>query len=76
MNTDIFTVEEENLMGIYDLSSRDALISGIRGAMPRFDEPEMCELAQSTLRKLDAMSDTEFADLILCPVYDETETEV
>jgi len=71
-----FTVEEENLMYIFDIRSRQALICSIREAMPDFEEPELCEIAENVLRKLNNMSDLEFAALDLSPDYDNDETEV
>ena len=80
MNTDIFTVEEENLICVFDASNRAALIDGICGALPNFDadEPEMREIAESALIKLDAMTDAEFSALTFNPAYDggDDETEV
>ena len=78
MNTELFTIEEENLICIFDTSGRDALISSIRDAMPHFDEPGMDEIAESVLKKLDAMTGAEFSALTFNPVYDndDDETEV
>ena len=78
MNHTIFTVEEENLICAFDTTSRNALITGIRGALPDFDgdEPEMREIADSALRKLDAMTDAEFSAFIFSPAYYDDESEV
>ena len=65
-----FTVEEENLICIYDISSRTALISSIKEAIPHYDdEPEMQEIATSAIRKLEAMTDADFSTIILHPAY-------
>ena len=79
----IFTVEEENLLCIYDTASKKVLMEDIRAAMPEFEEGEheapaaMREIAKRTLRKLDAMSDKDFTEYIFSPAYynedDETE---
>ena len=76
MNHTIFTVEEENLVCAFDTSSRNALMKGIRDAMPDFEENEMREIAESALRKLEAMTGAEFTALILSPVYNDDESEV
>ena len=76
MNHTIFTVEEENLICAFDTTGRAAVITGIRGAMPDFDEDEMREIAESALRKLDAMTDAEFSALIFSPAYYDDESEV
>ena len=72
-----FTVEQENLAAIFDVSSRDACIAGIRGAMPDFDEPELCEIARNTLAILERMTDAEVSELTFNPAYfnDDDETE-
>jgi len=72
-----FTVEETNLMCIFDTSSRSRLISELTAAMPEFQDPELAEIAVNVLKKLNNMSDLEFAALELYPEYgDYEETEV
>jgi len=77
MNIEIFTVEEENLICIFDVSSRAALITDIRYALPYFDEPELRETAENVLNVLDNMTDAEFSELTFSPAYyNDDETEV
>ena len=76
MNYTLFTVEEENLICVFDMSSRNTLMSGISEAIPEFDEPEMQEIAVSALRKLEAMTEAEFSAYIFSPAYHSEETEV
>ena len=80
MNIFMFTVEEESLLHIFDTSSRTALVSEIRAALPDFDEPELLEIAENALRKLESMTDVEFAAIRLSPEFDlegsEEDTEV
>ena len=65
-----FTVEEENLICIYDSSSRTALISSINEAIPHYDdEPEIQEIATSAVRKLEAMTDADFSAITFHPAY-------
>ena len=66
---DRFTVEETNLMCIFDTSSRDALINGLNTYIPDFEEPELIEIAENVLRKLTTMSRAEFSALELYPEY-------
>ena len=54
-----FTVEEENLICLYNKSDRRRTAAAVRAAMPDMDE-EMRALALQTLDKLDAMSDADF----------------
>jgi hypothetical protein len=69
-----FTIEEVNLMCVFDTSSRERLISELTAAV--FDEPDMAEIAANILKKLNQMSDLEFAALELYPEYgDYEETE-
>jgi hypothetical protein len=75
VNREIFTVEEENLICVYDFSGRTALITELRAAMPRFDEPEMRETAENTLKKLDRMTDAAFSALTFCPAYSDDDDE-
>lgn len=68
-----FTFEEINLMYIYNTGSRAGLIESLnemRGELSA-EETELMELTDSTLRKLQAMTDDEFAELELYPDFDE-----
>ena len=68
-----FTFEELNLMCIYNTGSRAGLIESLnemRGELLA-EETELMELTDSTLRKLQAMTDDEFAELELYPDFDE-----
>jgi len=69
MDLPLFTVEEENLICVYDTSSRTTLINEITMTLPDFDEPEMREIAETTLVKLNSISDAEFEALTFHPAY-------
>ena len=73
-----FTIEEINLMCIFDTGSRDSLIAELTAAVPEFDEPELIEIAENVLTILKAMNDDDYNALDLYPVYDDydEETEV
>ena len=66
-----FTFEETNLLCIYNTGSRAGLVEALtemRGELsPK--ETELRELTDSALSKLQAMSDAEFAELELYPVF-------
>lgn len=69
MNT--FTNDELNLMCIYKTGSRTGLIDALK-EMQEYLEPqekELLELTASTLAKLNAMSDDDFAELELYPDF-------
>ena len=68
-----FTFEETNLLCIYNTGSRIGLIEALtemRGELSP-EEAELRELTDSALGKLQAMNDTEFAELELYPDFDE-----
>ena len=72
-----FTLEEMGLIAVFDTRDRIRLLFGIRESQSDLREPEMKELAQSVLRRMEAMTDQEFAALDLTPGYDfSMETEV
>jgi hypothetical protein len=74
---ELFTVEEINMICIFDTSGKDALIAELTAALPEITEPELAEIAESALNKLRDMSDAEFSALKLCPEYgDFEESEV
>lgn len=68
-----FTFEEMNLMCIYNTGSRTGLIDSLREMRGELapEETELLELTDSTLGKLQAMSDAEFAELELYPDFDQ-----
>lgn len=68
---EIFTVEEVNLMCIFDTGSRDTLIAELSAAVPEFDESELIEITKTVLGKLRAMSGEDFAALGLYPEYED-----
>lgn len=57
-----FTVEERNLICIYNTGSREGLLSELiqMKAHLEQDETELLELAQSVIDKITAMNDDEF----------------
>ncbi|NCC79955.1 MAG: hypothetical protein EOM07_10190 [Clostridia bacterium] len=70
---DRFSIEELNLMCIYDTGTRSGLIAGLEKIVLELasDDAELSELIQSALKKLTAMSDQEYGELILVPDYKE-----
>lgn len=60
-----FTVEEINLMCVFNTKSRMGLIEDIGRVLPHLKENEMEELARNVLTKLQDMTDEEFAELVL-----------
>ena len=70
-----FTNDEMNLMCIYDTGSRTGLMKALSEMRKELstDEVELCELTDSTLNKLSAMSDEDYEKLELYPDFDDEE---
>ena len=70
---DRFSIEELNLMCIYDTGTRSGLMAGLEKIALELDpeEAELAELIQSALKKLTTMNDQEYEELILVPDYKE-----
>lgn len=70
-----FTIEEINLMCIYDTGTRqglmDALKAMYRDLLP--EEAELRQLTENVLARLNGMTDDEYAQMqeSLIPAYDE-----
>lgn len=58
-----FTVEEINLICIFESRSRIKIISHIKEAIKHLDDDEMVELSNRVVAKLDDMTDKEFAEM-------------
>ena len=57
-----FTIEEINLLSIYDEGGKQGFAENINVALPYMDE-DMRELAKRTLSKVEALSEEEYAGL-------------
>ena len=64
------TVEETNLLSIYDTGNKQELIENVIEALPFMDE-DMREIAKRALLKIDELSDTEYAELPIYTTYEE-----
>ena len=60
-----FTVEEINLMCVFDAEGRTELIEDIGRVLPHLDDKDMEELANRVIGKLQNMTDEEFAQVVL-----------
>jgi len=60
---DKFSVEEINLMCIFDTGNKDNLLSELRSAVSDIYDPDMREVFESTIAKLETLMDAEFADI-------------
>ena len=62
---DKFTVEEINLMCVFEGQDRKGMIADIKNVIPHIQDSEMVELSRQVLEKLEAMNDEEFAEVAL-----------
>ena len=62
---DKFTVEEVNLMCVFEGQDRRGMIADIKNVIPHIQDSEMVELAGQVLGKLETMSEEEFAEIEL-----------
>ena len=60
-----FTVEEINLMCVFEANGRTELIEDIGRVLPHLDDRDMEELANRVMGKLQNMTDEEFAEVVL-----------
>lgn len=61
----LFTVEESNLICIFQSDSCTKVIEDINRALEHIDDTDMIELCENVLEKLGKMSDKEFETLEL-----------
>lgn len=61
-----FTVEEINLLSIYNEGGKQAVIDNINAALPYMDV-DMRELAGRILAKVDALTEAEYAAFAVYP---------
>ena len=70
-----FTIEEINLMCIYDTGTRQGLMDALKAMYSDLlpEEAELRQLTESVLARLDGMTNDEYAQMqeSLIPVYDE-----
>ena len=73
---DIFSVEETNLMCIYDISDKAALLAELRDGLPGVYDPDMRDVYSSAIEKLENISDEDFSEIgfyIADDNFEETE---
>ena len=70
-----FTIEEINLMCIYDTGTRQGLMDALKAMHSDLlpEEAELRQLTESVLARLNGMTDDEYAQMqeSLIPAYDE-----
>ena len=68
-----YSLEETNLMCIYDCTTRSGLIDELEAAMEYVDDPEMLRLMEQTIDKLNRTTDTQFVELPLVPAWEDAD---
>ena len=70
-----FTIEEINLMCIYDTGTRQGLMDALKAMQGDLlpEEAELRQLTENVLARLDGMKGDEYAQMLssLIPAYDE-----
>ena len=70
-----FTIEEINLMCIYDTGTRQGLMDALKSMLGDLlpEEAELRQLTENVLARLNGMTDDEYAQMqeSLIPAYDE-----
>ena len=59
----IFSAEEINLMCIFDTKNKENLLNGLRESLPGIDDPEMRDIYDSTIEKLEKISEADFSEI-------------
>ena len=62
---DKFTVEEINLMCVFEGQDRSGMIADIKNVISHIQDRDMVELSKQVLEKLEAMSDEDYAEVAL-----------
>ena len=62
---DKFTVEEINLMCVFEGQDRSGMIADIKNVISHIQDSDMVELSGQVLEKLEAMSDEDYAEVAL-----------
>jgi hypothetical protein len=68
-----FNMEEMNLICIFNTDSKAALVRDIRSAIPDVYDPDLRDIMNSTISKLEKLTDEEFEHIVFyAEEYDET----
>lgn len=60
---DLFTIEEQQLMCIFDMSSKERLLADLEAALPYIYNKELMDIMNGIIGKLNSISDTIFDTL-------------
>ena len=71
----MFSQEEINLMCIFDTGNRENLIGELRDSLPDIFDPEMRDIYESTIEKLEKINDGDFSEIGLYIAEEFTDGE-
>ncbi|MBC6314053.1 transposon-transfer assisting family protein [Listeria grandensis] len=60
---DLFTIEEQQLMCIFDMSSKERLLADLEAALPYIYNKELMDIMNGIIGKLNSISDAVFGAL-------------
>lgn len=63
-----FSVDEMNVICIYDTTDRIKLISQLKTVLPNIEDSELAEITAEAIEKLERMTDSEFKATDFKPV--------
>lgn len=64
-----FTVEETNLIAIYNPGNRPGLLENLQNARMVIDEPEMLHILNKCIQKISAVTDEMFSEMKFEPAF-------
>ena len=69
----MFSAEEINLICIFDISDRETLLNELRDSLSDIYDPEMREIYDSAIEKLERITDEDFSEigLYIADEFDE-----
>lgn len=56
-----FSVDEMNVIAIYDTTDRKKLITQLKSVLPNIEDTELSEITEEAINKLERMTDEEFS---------------
>lgn len=73
----VFTTDEKTIIKLYSgfKLDRDKLLTSMRQSLPLVETPEIAELMNSVIRKVNAMTATDFEKIVLSDALDTVSPE-
>ena len=73
----VFTTDEKTIIKLYSGFNldRDKLLTSMRQSLPLVETPEIAELMNSVIRKVNAMTATDFEKIVLSDALDTVSPE-